>query len=86
MSNLVSLSHAKARLSEVVRAARTNGHETIITVDGVPAAKLVPIDEEPRPLTGAEIASVRVLLAGLARVDRPAAEFDAVTLIGEGRR
>lgn len=82
----LSLSHAKARLSEVVRAARTRGQETTITVDGEPAARLVPIVPGPRPLTDAEVASVLALLASLHRVQRPSSQFDAVDLVGEGRR
>lgn len=86
MSNSLSLTHAKARLSEVVRAARTLGQETIITVDGEPAVRVVPVTPGPRPLTDAEVASVRALLASLHRIERPTAGFDAVELVGEGRR
>lgn len=39
----VSLSDAKARLSEVVRSVRTRGEEAVITVDGEPAVRLVPV-------------------------------------------
>ena len=86
MNAMVSLSDAKARLSEVVRAARTQGEETIITVDGEPAVRIVPITAGPRPLTDAEVASVRALMSSLRRIDRPTTEFDAVALVGEGRR
>jgi prevent-host-death family protein len=86
MSNTLSLTHAKARLSEVVRTVRTLGQETIITVDGEPAVRVVPVAPEPRPLSEAEVASVRVLLASLDRIERPSTEFDAVDLVGEGRR
>ncbi|MCK6507928.1 type II toxin-antitoxin system prevent-host-death family antitoxin [Myxococcota bacterium] len=86
MTNSLSLSVAKARLSEVVRAARTLGQETIITVDGEPAVRVVPIIDGPHPMTEAEAASVRVLLAALRRMERPSGEFDAVALVGEGRR
>jgi len=86
MSTSLSLSHAKARLSEVVRAARTMGQETIITVDGEPAVRVVPVAPGPRPLTDAEVASIHALLASLQRIERPSTGFDAVALVGEGRR
>lgn len=86
MSGTLSLSSAKARLSEVVRAARTLGRETTITVDGEPAARVVPVVSAPRPLTDAEVASVHALLTSLLRIERPSTGFDAVELVGEGRR
>ena len=51
----LSLSEAKARLSELVRAARARGEDTVITVDGEPAARLVPVETAPRSLTAAEL-------------------------------
>lgn len=86
MSTLVSLSDAKARLSEVVRSVRTRGEDTVITVDGEPAVRLVPVHPGPRPLTNAEVAGVRALMGSLSRIERPVSEFDAVELVGEGRR
>ena len=86
MQHALSLSHAKARLSELVRAARTLGQETIITVDGEPAVRIVPIVAGPHPMTDAEAASVRALMASLGRLERPPGVFDAVALVGEGRR
>lgn len=86
MYHYVRLSEAKARLSEVVRAVRNGGEEVIITVDGEPAARLVPVDSAPKALTAAERASVRALMAALARFERPGDPFDAVDVIGEGRR
>ncbi len=86
MSTAVSISHAKARLSEVVRAVRTRGEETIITVDGVPVARVIPVSAGPRPLTDPEVASVRALMKSLYRLERPPGPFDAVELIAEGRR
>lgn len=83
---LVSLSDAKARLSEVVRTVRTTGEDMVITVDGTPAVRLVPVDPGPRSLTVAETAGFRALMSGLSRIDRPTAEFDAVELVREGRR
>jgi prevent-host-death family protein len=86
MSSQISLSEAKARLSEVVRAVRVRGEETIITVDGEPAARLIPVRAGPQPLTAVEAASYRALMASLGRIPRPTDEFDAVEWIGEGRR
>jgi prevent-host-death family protein len=86
VSTIVSLSDAKARLSEVVRLVRTRGEDAVITVDGEPAVRLVPVHAGPRPLTPAETAGFRALLGSLARITRPAEEFDAVELVREGRR
>jgi prevent-host-death family protein len=82
----LSLSDAKARLSEVVRGVRTRGEEAVITVDGEPAARIVPVDPGPRSLTAAEAAGYRALMASLLRIERPGSEFDATELVGEGRR
>ncbi len=86
MGAVLSLSDAKARLSEVVRGVRTRGEAAVITVDGEPAARIVPVDPGPRSLTSAEAAGYRALMASLDRFERPTAEFDAVALIAEGRR
>ena len=82
----VPLSLAKAKLSELVRGVGKNGGEVVLTVDGEPAARLVPVAATPRALTASEVNTVRVLMAGLARVPRSAEPFDAVALIAEGRR
>jgi prevent-host-death family protein len=50
MPDEYSLYEAKARLSSLVRQVR-EGRSVIITVHGVPAAELRPIDQEARPLT-----------------------------------
>lgn len=81
-----TLSDANARLSEVVREVRIRSEAAIITVDGQPAVRIVPVEAGPRRLTPAEIATVRAQIAGLARIERPNAPFDAVDLIAEGRR
>lgn len=86
MSTIVSLSDAKARLSEVVRSVRTRGEDAVITVDGEPAVRLVPIHPGPRTLTPAEAAGFRALLDGLTRIARPGTDFDAIELVREGRR
>jgi len=86
MTTLVSLSDAKARLSEVVRAVRTHGEDAVITVDGEPAVRVVPVHSGPRQLTPAEMAGLRALMASLSRIARPDEPFDAVELIGDVRR
>lgn len=86
MTTVLTLSDAKARLSEVVRAVRTRGEDAVITVDGEPAVRVVPMAVGPRPLSPAEMAGVRALMASLARIARPDTPFDAVSLLVEGRR
>ncbi len=86
MGAVISLTDAKAHLSEVVRSVRNRREEMIITVDGEPAARLVPVEPAPRALTAAEVSTARALLASLSRIARVESEFDAVQLIGEGRR
>lgn len=85
-SRSLNLSAAKAGLSEVVRSVRRTGESVVITVDGEPAARIAPIEEEPRRLTAAEIATVRALMDALARIPRPSEPFDAVVAVAEGRR
>jgi prevent-host-death family protein len=85
-SRSLNLSAAKAGLSEVVRSVRRTGESVVITVDGEPAARIAPIEEEPRRLTTAEIATVRALMDALARIPRPSEPFDAVVAVAEGRR
>jgi prevent-host-death family protein len=82
----LNLSQAKSRLSEVVRTVRRTGEPVTITVDGEPAAKVTPVEARPERLTAAEVATVRALSAALFRIPRTADVFDAVTLVGEGRR
>lgn len=86
MTTLFTLSDAKARLSEVVRAVRTGREDAVITVDGEPAVRLVPLEAGPRQLTPAETAGFRALIAGLSRIRRPDTPFDAVELLRAGRR
>ncbi len=86
MSTVVNLSDAKARLSELVRGVRTRGEDAVITVDGEPVVRIVPIHASPRPLTAAEMAAYRALMASIGRIQRPDSGFDAVELVREGRR
>ncbi len=50
MADEYTLYEAKARLSQLVRQVR-EGRSVIITVHGVPAAELRPIDATPRTQT-----------------------------------
>jgi prevent-host-death family protein len=86
MGRTMSLSDAKAHLSDVVRRVRARGEEAVITVDGEPAARIVPIRRAPRELSPAEVATFRALLAAVRRIARPESDFDAVELIRDGRR
>lgn len=83
---MVPLSIANAKLSELVRSVRKTGTEIVLTVDGEPAARLVPVTPPHRRLTVAEVTTVRALMQGLTRIPRSSDAFDAVTLINEGRR
>ncbi|MBI4703352.1 MAG: type II toxin-antitoxin system Phd/YefM family antitoxin [Deltaproteobacteria bacterium] len=83
---IIPLSQAKARLSEVIRTVRRTGEPVVVTVDGEPAARIAPVEGEPRRLTPAEIATARALEDALRRMARGAEPFDAVALIREGRR
>ena len=86
MSDTIPLSEAKARLSEIVRTVRRTRADVIITVDGEPAVRVVPLEDEPRLLTPQEVNTHRVLMEALGRIPRPEEPFDAVALIREGRR
>ena len=81
----IPLSDAKARLSEVVRNVRLRGEEVVVTVDGEPAARIVPVEVTPRDLTPSELATERVILESIRRLAR-SDPFDAVELVREGRR
>ena len=82
----LSLSDAKARLSEVVRTVRQTGEPLVITVDGEPTVQINSIANAVRPLTRAETATLRSLFASLERIPRSSSPFDAAALVAEGRR
>ena len=86
MARQFPLSEAKARLSEVVRIVRGTGTEALITVDGQPAVRIVPIASGPVALTEAEIATSRALLKSIRRLKRRKGSFDAIDLVRDGRR
>lgn len=86
MTRKFPLSEAKARLSEVVRIVRGTRTEALITVDGQPAVRIVPIASGPALLTEAEIATSRALLKSIRRIKRRKGSFDAIELVREGRR
>jgi len=86
MSKTLSLSDAKARLSEVVRGVRRTGLPVVVTVDGEAVVEIAPIAAAPRDLSATEAATAAALYAGLFRIPRPETPFDAVALVGDGRR
>jgi prevent-host-death family protein len=86
MSTQIPLTDAKTRLSEIVRTVRRTRAGVTITVDSEPAAMIVPMESEARVLSDQEAATARALLDSLVRLARVGAPFDAVTLVGEGRR
>jgi prevent-host-death family protein len=69
MPDEYSLYEAKARLSSLVRQVR-EGRSIIITVHGVPAAELRPVDPNVRPQT----------------LDERLAELDARGVVAPSRR
>jgi prevent-host-death family protein len=86
MTAVLSLSEAKARLSEVVSAAQLRGEETVVTVDGEPAARVVLVPDWRPPLTEAEVATFRILTNTILALDRVEEPFDAVELLRDGPR
>jgi prevent-host-death family protein len=81
-----NLSSVKSGLSKIVRSVRRTGESIVITVDGEPAARIVPMEDEPRRLTAAEVATVHALMDAVGRIPRPGGAFDAAALVAEGRR
>jgi len=57
-----------------------------LTVDGEPAAAIVPTPAEVVDLGEQEAATARALFESLVRLADPREPFDAVTLVREGRR
>ena len=86
MAKVMSLSAAKAKISEVVRTVRTLGQELVVTVDGESAVKIVPMPSEPTTLSEVEVLTYRALSASILRGPQRNEVFDAVALVGEGRR
>ena len=82
----MKLSAVKAALSEVVRSVRRTGTPVVITVDGEPAAQIVPVAEAARTLTQTEIATHNALMDAVRRMQEDDEPFDAAELIAEGRR
>jgi len=86
MTLTASLSDVKARLSEYIRTVHHSGEPVTVTVDGKPAARIVPIEAEARALTPAEVATERALLDAIARIAWVPEPFDALESVQEGRR
>lgn len=86
MTRSLPLTEVKARLSEVVRGVRRTRRPVIVTVDGEPVVEIAPAPAPRRDLTDNEVATTRALISALGRIPRAPGAFDAVALIGEGRR
>jgi prevent-host-death family protein len=86
MERTLPLSEVKARFSEVVRSVRKTGTPVVVTVDGEPAVAITSVESHADELTPQEIAADRALAEAVLRLARPSDPFDAVELIGEGRR
>lgn len=86
MPSQIPLTEAKTRLSEIVRTVRRSRTGVTITVDGEPAAAIVPMPGEVGDLGEQEAATARALFESLVRLADPGEPFDAVALVREGRR
>jgi len=86
MKAQIPLTDAKTRLSEIVRTIRRTRDRVTITVDGEPAAVIAPLEKEPCDLTEQEAATARALFESMVRLAKAGEPFDAVALVGEGRR
>lgn len=86
MTQTAALSDVKARLSEIIRTVRRTGEPLVVTVDGEPAARISPLEDTPRALSPAEIATERALFDAIARMAWTPEPFDAIELVAEGRR
>ncbi len=82
----MTLTEAKARLSEVVKSVRRDRTRLVITVDGEEAVVIAPVDGTPRLLSPREVAVAQALEAAVLAHGRASGPFDAVELIREGRR
>lgn len=80
------MTDAKARLSEVIRGVRRTRQPVLVTVDGEPVVEITPATPPRRELTDHEVVTMRALMNALARLPRVGDAFDAVEIIGEGRR
>jgi prevent-host-death family protein len=57
----IGIRELRNETSKVVRRAKA-GERIIVTIDGVPAAQLVPIDESPRERTMTELIAMGAVL------------------------
>jgi prevent-host-death family protein len=69
----IDLSHAKSQLPELVRQA-ARGEDVILTEDGEPVAKIIPI---ARALGPREFGSAKGLIRMSDDFDKPLKEFSA---------
>ena len=86
MTITMPLSEAKAKLSEVVRSARESSTETIVTVDGRPAAQIGPVVGAPSAISEADEFVHEALLVAALNGLADLAPFDAVADMRADRR
>ncbi len=68
----IGIRELRNETSKVVRRARS-GERIIVTIDGIPAAQLVPLDDVPRERTIEELIATGALIpARSTRSPRPA--------------
>lgn len=84
MRGRLGICEVKGRRREAERELCYPGEETVVTVAGAPAAVIAPSGSAR--LTAAEVAIDRALSAAIGQLERVCGEFDAVDLVGEGRR
>lgn len=82
----VSLSEAKAKLSEYVRLAQEQGETITITVDQRPAAELRAVAKTGRDLTPAEILMIEAFSEKMCAEALDATPFNVLELMEEIRR
>jgi len=82
----VSLSEAKAKLSEYVRLAQENGETITITVDARPAAELRAVAKSARNLTASEVVMVNAFSEQMCSKVNDTKVFDVLELMEDIRR
>jgi prevent-host-death family protein len=82
----VSLSEAKAKLSEYVRLAQEQGETITITVDQRPAAEIRAVAKPARELTPAEILMIEAFSEKLCAEAQDEEPFNVVHLMDDVRR
>ena len=82
----VSLSEAKAKLSEYVRLAQEMGETITITVDQRPAAELRAVARHTRELTAAEVVMTEAFSELMCAKAKDTEPFSVLDLLEDQRR